>query len=129
MPPSQEQTNLVRLVRGTRGAVRMRMELIIRFDYGSIVPWVTSVDGGIHAIAGPDALVLETPVKLRGEDFTTVAEFTVAAAKKCHLFSPGILPTNPRRHELILRKQSSKRLDGGAIGHRGVLTTAPGAKP
>jgi len=55
------------------------MELVIRFDYGSIVPWVTAVPNGIHAIAGPDALVLETPVELRGEEFTTVAEFTVAA--------------------------------------------------
>jgi GH15 family glucan-1,4-alpha-glucosidase len=57
----------------------MRMELVIRFDYGSIVPWVRAVEDGIHAIAGPDALVLQTPVETRGEDFTTVAEFTVSA--------------------------------------------------
>src|SRR4051812_16250270 len=82
MPPRSEQPELVRLVRGTRGAVRMKMELVIRFDYGSIVPWVTAVQGGIHAIAGPDALVLETPVELRGENFTTIAEFTVSAGEQ-----------------------------------------------
>jgi GH15 family glucan-1,4-alpha-glucosidase len=82
MPPRRERTDLVRIVRGTRGAVRMRMELVIRFDYGSIVPWVTAVPGGIHAVAGPDALVLETPLELRGEEFTTIADFTISAGEE-----------------------------------------------
>jgi GH15 family glucan-1,4-alpha-glucosidase len=82
MPPRSKQPELVRLVRGTRGAVPMRMELVIRFDYGSIVPWVTAAPGGIHAIAGPDALVLETPVELHGENFTTIAEFTISAGQE-----------------------------------------------
>ena len=56
----------------------MKMELIIRFDYGHIIPWVRKRDGGLEAIAGPDALILRTPVETRGEDLTTVADFAVA---------------------------------------------------
>ena len=55
----------------------MRTELIVRFGYGKVVPWVRRQDFGISAIAGPDALELRTPVELRGEDFTTVGEFSV----------------------------------------------------
>ena len=71
-------TELVRLVGGARGTVRMRCELVLRFDYGSIVPWVRSRPDGIYAIAGPDAVRLRTPIALTGQDKTTVAEFTVA---------------------------------------------------
>src|SRR5678816_4732385 len=78
MPPRGENPDIVRIVEGLRGAVRMKMELIIRFDYGHIVPWVRKRDGGLEAIAGPDALVLRTPVETRGQDLTTVADFTVA---------------------------------------------------
>jgi GH15 family glucan-1,4-alpha-glucosidase len=77
MPPRTRQPDLVRLVVGQRGHVAMRMELIIRFDYGSIVPWVRRTEDGLRAVAGPDALRLRTPVALRGENLTTVAEFTV----------------------------------------------------
>ena len=67
------------MVVGRSGTVKMRMELVIRFDYGSIVPWVNRIDDdGIHAIAGPDALALHTPVETHGEDKKTVAEFTVS---------------------------------------------------
>ena len=55
----------------------MRTELIVRFGYGSVVPWVRRQDFGISAIAGPDALELRTEVELRGEDFTTIGEFSV----------------------------------------------------
>jgi GH15 family glucan-1,4-alpha-glucosidase len=55
----------------------MRTELIIRFDYGSVIPWVRRVDGDRIAIAGPDALTLRTPIEVYGEDMTTVGEFTV----------------------------------------------------
>jgi GH15 family glucan-1,4-alpha-glucosidase len=78
MPPRDECLNLVRSVVGKSGRVPMRMELVIRFDYGSIVPWVRRSERGIRALAGPDELLLETPVELRGEKLTTVAEFTVA---------------------------------------------------
>jgi GH15 family glucan-1,4-alpha-glucosidase len=78
MPPRGENPDIVRIVEGMRGSVRMKMELIIRFDYGHIIPWVRKCDGGLEAIAGPDALILRTPVETRGEDLTTVAEFEVA---------------------------------------------------
>jgi GH15 family glucan-1,4-alpha-glucosidase len=62
--------------------VPMRMELVVRFDYGSIVPWVRHVDGGLHAIGGPDSVWLRTPVKVRGRNLTSVAEFTVAGGEQ-----------------------------------------------
>lgn len=78
MPPRTEAPDLVRLVEGRRGRVPMRMELVIRFDYGSIVPWVHGLPDGLWAIAGPDRLWLRTPVPLRGEGLETVADFIVA---------------------------------------------------
>jgi GH15 family glucan-1,4-alpha-glucosidase len=82
MPPRSEIPALVRLVVGRQGQVVMRMHLVIRFDYGSIVPWVSKTDTGIAAVAGPDSLRLATPVALCGEDLSTVAEFTVAAGQE-----------------------------------------------
>jgi GH15 family glucan-1,4-alpha-glucosidase len=77
MPPRREEADLFRVVEGIKGAVRMRMELRIRFDYGSIVPWVRRTPTGLAAIAGPDAIELNTDVPLRGRDLTTYADFTV----------------------------------------------------
>ena len=82
MPPRSREPDLVRVVVGRRGQVRMRMQLIIRFDYGSIIPWVRRIDQGIHAIGGPDALVLQTNVALRGKGFTTTAEFIVTEGER-----------------------------------------------
>jgi GH15 family glucan-1,4-alpha-glucosidase len=82
MPLREHASHLVRLIVGKRGTVRMRTELVIRFDYGSSVPWVRRTDDGdLLAISGPDMLVLRTPVELRGEDLKTVGEFTVAAGQ------------------------------------------------
>ncbi|MBV8167663.1 MAG: glycoside hydrolase family 15 protein [Alphaproteobacteria bacterium] len=76
-------SDVVRLVIGRRGQVAMRMHLVIRFDYGLIVPWVQRLDdGGLTAIAGPDLLVLRTPAPLRGKNFTTRADFTVSAGEE-----------------------------------------------
>jgi GH15 family glucan-1,4-alpha-glucosidase len=77
MPPRREEADLFRVVEGIKGAVRMRMELRIRFDYGSIVPWVRRTPTGLAAIAGPDAIEVNTDVPLRGRDLTTYADFTV----------------------------------------------------
>ncbi len=77
MPPRGEAPDVVRIVEGVDGRVPMRMSLTIRFDYGSIVPWVRRRDDGLVAVAGPDALFLQTPVKLVGRNFHTVAEFEV----------------------------------------------------
>jgi len=79
MPPRGKASDVVRLVRGVRGTVKMRMELILRFGFGSDIPWVRkNEDGtGLLAICGQDMAVLRTPVETRGEDFTTVADFEV----------------------------------------------------
>ncbi len=77
MPPRDGSPDLVRLVRGESGRVDMRMELVIRFDYGSIQPWVRKIDGRTCAVGGPDALCLTTPVKVHGEDMRSVAHFSV----------------------------------------------------
>jgi GH15 family glucan-1,4-alpha-glucosidase len=80
MPPRGENPDIIRIIEGLSGEVPMRMELIIRFDYGQIVPWVRTRKRyeGLEAIAGPDALILRTPIQTYGKDLTTVAEFTVA---------------------------------------------------
>jgi GH15 family glucan-1,4-alpha-glucosidase len=78
MPVREKHPHLVRLVRGDRGQVNMRMEAIFRFDYGELVPWVIRLaDGALRAVAGPNMVILRTPVPLRGEDLKTVSEFTV----------------------------------------------------
>ena len=71
------QPTIVRMVEGLKGTVAMRMDLVIRFDYGRTVPWVRSIEEGISAVAGPDALYLHTDVPLHGEELTTVADFQV----------------------------------------------------
>jgi GH15 family glucan-1,4-alpha-glucosidase len=85
MPIRGRAPDLIRVVEGLSGTVSLRSELVIRFDYGSIMPWVRRLDGRLHAIAGPDALVLDTPVATRGEDFTTVAEFQVRSGERVPL--------------------------------------------
>jgi GH15 family glucan-1,4-alpha-glucosidase len=78
MPPRGHASDVVRLVRGIKGSVKMRMELVIRFGMGSDVPWVKRTeDGALLAICGPDMTVLRTQIELRGEDMTTLAEFVV----------------------------------------------------
>ncbi len=73
---------LVRVVAGTRGQVEMSMELVIRFDYGSVVPWVRKREDGVTAIAGPDMIALRTPVPLYGQNMRTVATFTVGQGER-----------------------------------------------
>jgi len=81
MPPRDEVADIVRIVEGVRGSVRMRGELVLRFDYGHIVPWVRKVPGGIEAVAGPDSVYVETEAPLKGVDMRTVSEFTVGAGE------------------------------------------------
>ncbi len=84
--------SVIRLVKGRRGKVAMRMHLVLRFDYGATVPWVTQLEDGpgLSAIAGPSRAELRTPVPLRGENFATVAEFDVAEGD----FIPFVLRHN-----------------------------------
>jgi GH15 family glucan-1,4-alpha-glucosidase len=77
MPIRDQTVDVIRIVEGVRGSVPMRMHLTIRFDYGQTIPWVHDIGGVLAAVAGPDALVLKTPVETHGVGHATVAEFTV----------------------------------------------------
>ena len=78
MPFRSDHSEIVRLVVGTRGKLKMHTELVLRFGYGAVVPWVTRLeDGTLRAIAGPDMAVLRTSVHVKGKDMTTVGEFTI----------------------------------------------------
>ena len=82
MPPRGTNSAIVRVVRGDRGQVKLRTELVLRFDYGRTIPWVSRLpDDTWRAIAGPDMVVLHTPVRVHGKDLTTVADFEVAAGQ------------------------------------------------
>jgi GH15 family glucan-1,4-alpha-glucosidase len=96
MPMGHGTSALVRIVKGESGRVTMCMELILRFGYGSIVPWVSRLaDRTLRAIAGPDMVLLRTPIEIRGENFKTVGEFTVAAGEIvpfAMVYAPSHLP-------------------------------------
>jgi GH15 family glucan-1,4-alpha-glucosidase len=81
MPPRGKASDIVRLVRGVSGTVKMRMELVIRFGFGVDIPWVRRIDHSLLAVAGQDMTVLRTPAKTRGEDLTTVSDFEVKAGE------------------------------------------------
>ncbi len=90
MPPRGEHSDVVRIVRCVRGTMRMRMDLVLRFDYGCTVPWVEHVDHHMRAIAGPHLVVLRTEAELRGEDMRTVSDFTVEEGQSiCFVLSYG----------------------------------------
>jgi GH15 family glucan-1,4-alpha-glucosidase len=90
MPDRQQHSNLVRIVEGVRGHIEMHMELALRFDYGRTIPWVTSVKGGIRAVAGPNLVTLQSTVPVRGENMTTVADFTPKPGERiCFTLSYG----------------------------------------
>jgi len=77
------RSDLIRLVRGDSGVVRLHQELVVRFDYGAVVPWASRLgDGRLAFVAGPQRLVLDADVDVRGVDFTTVAEFEVSAGQE-----------------------------------------------
>ena len=82
MPPRDRSINVVRIVVGVKGIVRMKMAMTLRFDYGSIVPWVSHHRRMLKAVAGPDSVYLETDVELRGVGFSTVADFTVSEGEE-----------------------------------------------
>jgi GH15 family glucan-1,4-alpha-glucosidase len=80
--PRHGNLHLVRLVRGLRGRVRMQVEIVLRFEYGYLVPWVERLaEGGISAIAGPDRVALRTPAPLIGEDLKTISEFDISGGE------------------------------------------------
>ena len=92
-------SDLVRIVRGIRGTVAMRSELVVRFEYGSVVPWVSrQEDRRLELTAGPDRLILETRVPLRGANLKTIGEFDVVAGDEVAFtlsWSPSYHPIPP----------------------------------
>jgi GH15 family glucan-1,4-alpha-glucosidase len=82
MPLRGERPDIVRIVEGVSGMVRMAVELTVRFDTGRIIPWVRRRDDALTFTAGPDALCLRGDVDVRGEDFTTVGEFELRAGER-----------------------------------------------
>jgi len=83
MPPRGAASDVVRIVRGESGRVKLRMELVVRFGFGIAIPWVKRQDdGALLGICGPDMAVLRTPVETHGEDLTTVAEFEVGPGER-----------------------------------------------
>jgi GH15 family glucan-1,4-alpha-glucosidase len=91
MPVRGTAPDVVRVVEGVSGRVAMEMDLVIRFDYGSAVPWVHRVDGALRMVAGPDAVELRTPVATHGEGLATVARFEVTAGEQV----PFVLTWHP----------------------------------
>jgi GH15 family glucan-1,4-alpha-glucosidase len=100
MIPGSEMPELLRVAVGTRGQIRMKLELVIRFDYGSVVPWVRRIDGGISAIAGPDMVRLRSDVPLQDENMKTGAEFTVSEGQKIS-FDLAWYPSHRREPEPV----------------------------
>lgn len=82
MPRRDQLPDIVRLVEGVSGVVPMRAELVIRFDYGSVLPWVRTIDGVLRAVGGPDAMSFWSPVPTEGVDLTTQSEFLVRAGEQ-----------------------------------------------
>jgi GH15 family glucan-1,4-alpha-glucosidase len=99
MPPRGDAPDMVRIVEGLRGTVHLRSELAIRFEYGSVVPWVrkrTHEDFTRVALAGPDALCFRTPADTRGEDLQTISEFSVDEGERV----PFVLTWFPSHEEV-----------------------------
>ncbi|HEU0241054.1 MAG TPA: glycoside hydrolase family 15 protein [Micromonosporaceae bacterium] len=112
MPPRSAAVDVVRIVVGVSGSVEMHSELVLRFDYGRIVPWVRQKTGGIEAIAGPDAVWFRTPVELHGAEQTTVSTFTVRAGERV----PFVLTWAPS-HRGAPPRGDADELAAHTIGH------------
>ncbi len=111
MPPRETHSRVIRRVRGVRGKVTMAMELAIRFDYGRTTPWVTTHNGQLRAVSGPDMVVLHTEAKLRGEDLKTRSEFAVKEGKTVdfsltYTSSVGEVPAPPDAEKALKRTVS-----------------------
>ena len=125
MPIRDGLSRIVRIVEGVRGRVAMEMELVIRFDYGHIVPWVRREGDAVVAVAGPDALCLRTPVEVRGENLTTRAELEVGAGERVPFvvtwYPPheGVPPPTEPEQELASTERWWSEWGEGRAPHEG----------
>ena len=112
-------SDVVRLVRGIRGKVSMRTELVVRFEYGSVVPWVArQEDGRLQFAAGPDRLLLDTPIPLVGEDWRTVGAFDVSAGEEDQLYPEldAVVSPSAAAHTCDRRARRGRSLLAGLEG-------------
>jgi GH15 family glucan-1,4-alpha-glucosidase len=98
---------VVRIVTGLAGQVDMRSELIVRFEYGQDIPWVRRTDDGLHAVAGPNALTLDGPVRFRGRQMPHEAAFTVNKGDEV----PMVLSWHPSHDERPFALDTTRALD------------------
>src|SRR3954454_18047875 len=108
MPPRGLAPDIVRIVEGLDGHVPMRSELVIRFDHGRTVPWVRRVDDARLAVAGPNALRLDTPMEVHGENLSTVSEFTVGPGQRV----PFVLTWFPSHEPMPPGVDAEEALEG-----------------
>jgi GH15 family glucan-1,4-alpha-glucosidase len=106
MPPRGQAPDIVRIVEGLSGEVAMRSELVVRYDFGRIVPWVRRLDDARSAVAGPDALCFRTPAETRGEEMKTLSEFTVSPGERV----PFVLTWFPSHEQLPNRVDPERAL-------------------
>ncbi|MGH9134567.1 MAG: glycoside hydrolase family 15 protein [Ilumatobacteraceae bacterium] len=107
MPVRGEEPDVVRVVEGVTGSVTMEMDLVVRFDYGSTVPWVRRLDGALSLVAGPDALELVSGVPVHGDDMATKATFTVGPGDRV----PFVLTWHPSNEALSQRADSDHAVE------------------
>jgi GH15 family glucan-1,4-alpha-glucosidase len=99
--------DIIRRVQGLSGTVRLQADLVIRFDYGATVPWVSrEADGSIHFVAGPDRLILQSPVTTHDHDMRSTAEFDISAGEEMDFslswsLSYRPIPSHPKAGHII----------------------------
>ncbi|WP_159714089.1 glycoside hydrolase family 15 protein [Geminicoccus flavidas] len=112
LPDRGGRHRLIRLVQGRRGRLRLRTEIRFRFGYGAYVPWLRQVEGGVVAVAGPDAVRLTADVPFENADFASIAEFEVGAGEEVAFvleWFPSHLPTPaPIRNALALVEHAAR---------------------
>ncbi|CAN5302812.1 glycoside hydrolase family 15 protein [soil metagenome] len=111
MPLRQSVPDLIRIVEGRSGQVPLRMDLTLRFDYGSVVPWVHRDDDGVTAIAGPDAVHLHSDVPTHGENLSTVADFTVAEGQRVAFVLTWYRSFDPPPKPILAEKALTETLE------------------
>jgi hypothetical protein len=123
MLPRGEAPHIVRIVEGVSGRVSVRSELVIRFGYGRIVPWVRRVDDAWVASAGPEALCFRTRAPTRGENLTTVSTFEVGAGERIPLTLSWFPRTQGCRRSSIQIRRCARRRISGTTGRRDARTS------
>jgi hypothetical protein len=128
MPIGHANSSVIRLVKGQRGKVAMRLHLTLRFDYGATVPWVTQLEheSGLSAVAGPSRVALRSAVKLEGKNFATVAEFDVAEGECVPFVLTHVQSLCRRLLRWIGARRCRRRKRSGAAGRPAAATPVLG---